>query len=683
MQKVVSRRGVHSSHMICASIRHVLPILVALACLPALAHGLEYEPLDAWVWVVDILSQPIDGKGMLIFTTHVTNTGSEPVSVGINSLGWNNGSFTPNACDAASGTGLAPGRTERVVGCFPDEYDLEPILIMISGRSEGLLPAHILPFVSGACSRAAPANTSCQPEQSISHLERGSMVRATVGVTADSPQGPVPKYAYYNPDHLVVVFDRPILLGNGWERNIVLSTYGHGTTMQTWSGEWDENQILASVMISRIPDYIESTLVDSSTISMSVTVGNGTLVDAEGNPNEWAVIPVATPDTWAVSGSTSDMQDDPSDTIPPAVREAYVEGSTSDMQDDPSDAPAGSAADAQTAHDTEDGQAAQWEQFLLDLINEERLDADLGPVTLGNNPAAQAHADSMLSNCFSSHWGLDGLKPYMRYSLAGGYQYNAENVSGLSYCIKPWENYVKTSLERDIRDAMAGFMDSPGHRDNILNPHHSRVSLGLAWDDYNMMMVQHFEHGYVSFAEPPAIRGYILSLSGTALNGAGFRSADDLLIQVYHDPPPHDLSVGQVIRTYCYDSGRVVAALVPPPPPGSFYIEDSYQLTTTACPDPYDMAANAPIATSPEHAHDIWYQSYVASSSTAVHHRVPYHEATEWTISGDDFTVRADIRSILERHGPGVYTIAVWGVMGGQNIPIGEYSVFYGIDPPL
>ena len=430
-----------------APIRHVLfMLLVALACLPALAHGLEYEPLDVWVWVVDILTQRIDGTNMRIFTTYVTNTGSEHVSVSIRSLGWDDGSFVSNACNAAGDTGIAPGQTERVVGCFPypHEYGLYPILITISGQSEGPLPAHILPFVPGACGWAAPANTSCQTEQSISHLGRSSIVPAAVGASADSTQGPVPEYAYYNPDHLVVVFDRSVQFGNGWERNIVLSADWNNTRMQTWSGEWNEHQILANVFVSTIPDYIGSSLLNPSIISMSVTVGNGTMVDSEGNPGEWAVIPLATPDVWPVPGSTGDTQQQSSQ--PDVIIDTCPDCPTG-SQDVASHDPAESiVADVQTAHDVEySSQAKQWIQFLLDLINGERMNAGLGPVALGSNPAAQAHADSMLYNCFSSHWGLDGLKPHMRYSLAGGYQSNAENVSGLSYCIQPWENYVKTS----------------------------------------------------------------------------------------------------------------------------------------------------------------------------------------------------------------------------------------------
>ena len=74
--------------------------------------------------------------------------------------------------------------------------------------------------------------------------------------------------------------------------------------------------------------------------------------------------------------------------------------------------------------------------LMLELINEEREIAAVGPVTMGNNVAAQVHAEISLANCTGGHWGVDGLKPYMRYSLAGGYHSNGENGSGLDYCIK-------------------------------------------------------------------------------------------------------------------------------------------------------------------------------------------------------------------------------------------------------
>ena len=52
-------------------------------------------------------------------------------------------------------------------------------------------------------------------------------------------------------------------------------------------------------------------------------------------------------------------------------------------------------------------------ELMLKLINEERTEAGLSPVTLGNNVAAQLPAESSLENCTSSHWGTDGLEPYI------------------------------------------------------------------------------------------------------------------------------------------------------------------------------------------------------------------------------------------------------------------------------
>ena len=163
--------------------------------------------------------------------------------------------------------------------------------------------------------------------------------------------------------------------------------------------------------------------------------------------------------------------------------------------------------------------------YMLELINEQRARVDLDPVVLGDNIAAQLHADAALKNCFASHWGIDGLKPYMRYSLAGGYQANGENGHGSDYCIKAsdWYRAIE-SIDSEIRDAMSGWMSSPGHRRNILGKWHKKVNIGLAWDKYNFLAYQHFEGDYVEYDELPSIQDGILSLSGIAKNGARFGS---------------------------------------------------------------------------------------------------------------------------------------------------------------
>ena len=76
-----------------------------------------------------------------------------------------------------------------------------------------------------------------------------------------------------------------------------------------------------------------------------------------------------------------------------------------------------------------------WYRCLTSTVCTSHLGFSL-EVVLGANNAAQLHAEASLQGCYSSHWGSNGLKPYMQYSLAGGYQSNGENGSGSDYCIK-------------------------------------------------------------------------------------------------------------------------------------------------------------------------------------------------------------------------------------------------------
>ena len=165
---------------------------------------------------------------------------------------------------------------------------------------------------------------------------------------------------------------------------------------------------------------------------------------------------------------------------------------------------------------------------MLELINAEREKAELDSVVLGDNIAAQLHAEAALENCFVSHWGVDGLKPYMRYSLAGGYQSNGENGSGSDYCIKASDGYrAIANIKTEIRQAMDGWMDSPGHRSNILGRWHKKINIGLAWDKYNFLAYQHFEGDYVEYGELPVIEDGVLRISGRTKNGARFNEDRD------------------------------------------------------------------------------------------------------------------------------------------------------------
>ena len=320
-------------------------------------------------------------------------------------------------------------------------------------------------------------------------------------------------------------------------------------------------------------------------------------------------------------------------------------------------------------------------RYMLTLINAEREKAGVGAVVLGDNIAAQLHAEAALDNCFSSHWGVDGLKPYMRYSLAGGYQSNGENGSGLDYCIKASDGYAaKGPIKREIDEVMAGWMRSPGHRRNLLGPHHKKVNIGIAWDKHNTRMYQHFEGDYVEYDRLPSIKNGILSFSGKTRNSGRFNA--DTGQMIYYDPPPHTLTRGQVARTYCYDNGKPVAGLRKPLTGGWYYNTHEFSTTYEPCPNPYDVPASAAPARSPSDAHRLWQEAYDASQSrTAQPINVPWITAKEWSSGGTSFAVRADISDVLRKNGRGVYTLTLWGKVDGEDAVISIYSIFYDVTP--
>ena len=233
-------------------------------------------------------------------------------------------------------------------------------------------------------------------------------------------------------------------------------------------------------------------------------------------------------------------------------------------------------------------------RYVLRLINDERTASGRGAVQLGENVGAQLHAESMLDNCFASHWGLDGLKPHMRYALAGGYQMSRENVYGLSYChgdagsLPPYGD-----LQAEIERSLGGPIDNRKIWDNIRRDSHETVNVGLAWNRYQVFLVLQFEEDYIKRLQADRINGGYLTLAGGVHNGVIFERDDDLLIEIIFDPPVHGLSVGQLSRTSCYDPGRPVAALRSTPLGGEGHYSDGYTVSYERCSNPYLVQADS------------------------------------------------------------------------------------------
>lgn len=188
------------------------------------------------------------------------------------------------------------------------------------------------------------------------------------------------------------------------------------------------------------------------------------------------VTPVPTPRPTVVSSIT------PVPGLAEKLREAVVGGANAESM-------AVSECDA-TMDDEMLDQMAAW---MLDKVNEVRDQNGLGPLVLDGNMSAQSHASAMLRDRYAplpggpeTYWAgkphvdRSGRDPYDRWGERGG----SRRVRGIFENIWWVSGTVKT-CEVDLRAwvsaAMREWMDSDGHRRNLLEPSVDAVSLGFSW----------------------------------------------------------------------------------------------------------------------------------------------------------------------------------------------------------
>lgn len=103
---------------------------------------------------------------------------------------------------------------------------------------------------------------------------------------------------------------------------------------------------------------------------------------------------------------------------------------------------------------------------VLDLTNVERTKAGLKPLKLNSQlvDAAQDHSNDMAEDDFFSHTGIDDSDVGNR-ATDSGYQYSTvgENIAA-----------GQTTAE----EVVEGWMNSPDHRANILNPNYTEIGIG-------------------------------------------------------------------------------------------------------------------------------------------------------------------------------------------------------------
>ncbi|MEU2267481.1 CAP domain-containing protein [Streptomyces olindensis] len=105
---------------------------------------------------------------------------------------------------------------------------------------------------------------------------------------------------------------------------------------------------------------------------------------------------------------------------------------------------------------------------VTDLTNRERARAGLPPLAVDPllTAAAQAHSADMVARAFYSHTAPDGSRPWDRAAAAGSTRRSiGENIA---------------CGQRSPADVVEGWMNSPGHRANILKPGFTHIGIGFA-----------------------------------------------------------------------------------------------------------------------------------------------------------------------------------------------------------
>ena len=109
---------------------------------------------------------------------------------------------------------------------------------------------------------------------------------------------------------------------------------------------------------------------------------------------------------------------------------------------------------------------------VVDLTNETRNDVSLGTLTRSAtlDRAAQLKAENMAKNGYFAHYAPDGTSPWYWFDVAGyNYIHAGENLA------------VHFTDSDEVVDA---WMNSPTHRDNILNGNYTEIGVGTAKGEY-------------------------------------------------------------------------------------------------------------------------------------------------------------------------------------------------------
>jgi uncharacterized protein YkwD len=242
----------------------------------------------------------------------------------------------------------------------------------------------------------------------------------------------------------------------------------------------------------------------------------------------------------------------------------------------------------------QDGQTfTQLEQSMLNLINEDRQKHGVQPVDWDHMAAdvGRLHAIEMADLNYISHWNILGQGPDIRYGLAGGTGVVTENIYALS---SRWESGGAANITDwagTIQEAESYLMESPGHRANILDPNHTHVGVGIAYNPATgeLRLAQEFLNQHIAIRQPSiapisAQPGDVISAEGVLLI-----PAPESVLNLAYEPWPEPMSLERLRETSTYTSPAEVIQATPPIDTRSDLLEGQVQIPANAQPGIYHL----------------------------------------------------------------------------------------------
>jgi uncharacterized protein YkwD len=184
-------------------------------------------------------------------------------------------------------------------------------------------------------------------------------------------------------------------------------------------------------------------------------------------------------DAKALSGTTPESSDASSSSPPtssPSSTTSSATSSSTPTSEQPASPPPPPPPPAETPENNRSGSPdASLAAQVVALVNEER--PSRCPLTVDDRltASAQGHSSDMADQNYFSHTSKDGRTFDQRIKAAGYPRPGAENIA---------------KGQRTAAQVMESWMDSPGHRDNILNC--SYKAIGVAVDTRGFYWTQNF-----------------------------------------------------------------------------------------------------------------------------------------------------------------------------------------------